>query len=307
MRRFGKFLTMAFVAMLVLVNANAQDLSEATEVYNNAATALNENRDSEALEGFKKALTMAEAAGEEGAQMVTDCKGIIPKILIKMGKEAANAKNFDGALANLKEAVAKATEYGDAETAAEAKELVPIIFITEGNSLLNEKKFAEAVAEYEKALAEDPENGMAYLRIGMCKSQLGDANAAIEALEKAASFGQEANAKKQLMNVYVRKANADLKAKNLQGALDNALKSLENGENANAYNIGGSAAFALKNYDKAIELLSKAKPNTGINYNLARAYEAKGNKAKACEYYKLLVNDAKLGEYAKSKVAALCN
>ena len=166
--------------------------------------------------------------------------------------------------------------------------------------------FFEAVVEYEKALAEDPDNGMAYLRIGMCKNQLGDAAGAIAAFEKAMTLGQEANAKKQLVNVYVKKANADLRAKNSQGALDNAKKSLEYGENPNAYMIGGTAAVALKKYDDAIELLSKAKANANVNYNLARSYEAKGNSAKACEYYKLIAADAKLGEFAKAKVAALC-
>lgn len=306
MRKLGKFLTMVLVAMAVLTNAYAQDLSEATEIYNNAATALNENRDSEALAGFQKALSLAEAAGEAGAQMVSDCKGIIPKLLIKIGKEAANAKNLDGALVNLKDAVAKATEYGDAETAKEAKELIPLILITDGNSLLNEKKYAEAIIEYEKAIAEDPENGMAYLRIGMCKSQLGDADAAVAAFEKAAAFGQGENAKKQLMNVYVKKMVATYKAKDNAATLENAVKALEYGENPNAYKIGGMAAVALKKYDQGIELLEKAAADASVNYNLARAYEAKANNAKACEYYKLITADKNYGAYATAKVAALC-
>ncbi len=306
MKRFSKFLIMAFASLFVFANASAQDLGEATEIYNNAATALNEDKAAEALAGFQKALAMAEAAGEEGAQLVSDCKGIIPKIMIKLGKEAAVAKDFDGAAANLRNAIAKATEYGDTESASEAKENLVLIFITEGNSLLNEKKYNEAIAEYEKALAEDAENGMAFLRVGMCKAQLGDADAAIAAFEKAMTLGQEANAKKQLTNVYAKKANADLRAKNNQGALDNAKKALEYGENPNAYTIGGTAAVSLKKWDDAIELLSKAKASATVNYNLARSYEAKGNGAKACEYYKLIANDAKLGEFAKAKVATLC-
>ncbi len=297
---------MAFASLFVFANTYAQDMEAATEAYNNAATALSEGKESDALAGFKNALSLAEAAGEAGAELVVECKGIIPKILVRIGKEAANAKNLDAAIASFKEAAAKATEWGDAETAAEAKELIPLIFITDGNQLLNEKKYAEAVVEYEKALAEDPDNGMAYLRIGMCKAQLGDADAAIAAFDKAMTLGQEANAKKQLVGVYVKKANADLRAKNSQGALDNAKKALEYGENPNAYMIGGTAAVSLKKWDDAIELLSKAKANANVNYNLARSYEAKGNNAKACEYYKLIENDAKLGAYAKSKVATLC-
>ena len=301
MKRFGKFLAIALVSMFSLSNAYAQDLGEATEIYNNAATALNENKTAEALEGFQKALSLAEAAGEEGAQLAADCKGIIPKILVKMGKDAAAAKDMDTAVAKMQEAAAKATEYGDAATAAEAKEFIPMIYITEGNALLNAKQFAEAVAEYEKAIALDPENGMAYLRVGQCKA---NTDGAIEALTKASELGQAANAAKQLGTIYAKKAQAAYKAKDNQGTLDNVLKAKEYGyTKVNLY--GGMAAFNLKKYDEAIQLL-EGDSSVNAKYYLAKTYEAKGNNAKACEYYKLIVNDAKLGEFAKSKVGTLC-
>lgn len=304
MKRFGKFFIMAFVSMFVLGNAYAQDLGEATEIYNNAATALNEDRAAEALEGFQKALSLAEAAGEEGAQLVSDCKGIIPKILLKLGKDAAAAKDMDGAVAKLNEAVAKATEYGNAEIVTEAKELIPMIYITEGNGLLNEKKFAEAIVEYEKALAADPENGMAYLRIGMCKANSGDAEGAIAAFTKASEFGQAANANKQLGTLYAKKAQAAYKAKNNEATLENVLKAKEYGfTKVNLY--GGMAAFNLKKYDDAIALL-EGDASMNAKYYLARAYEAKGNNAKACEYYKQITTDKNFGAYATSKVSALC-
>ena len=306
MKKVSKFFIMALASLFVFANTYAQDLGEATEVYNGAATALNEDKAAEALAGFQKALSMAEALGEEGAQIVSDCKGIIPKIMMKLGKDAAAAKDFDGAATNLKNAMAKATEWGDTATATNAKETLVLIYIQEGNGLLNEKKFAEAVAEYEKALAEDANNGMAHLRIGMCKEKLGDAAAAIASFEQAIANGQEANAKKQLVNVYVKVANNSLKAKDLQGAFDNAKKALEYGENPNAYKIGGTAAVSLKKWNDAVELLSKAKADANVNYNLAKSYEALGNGAKACEFYKLIATDAKLGEFAKSKVTALC-
>ena len=304
MKRFGKFFIMAFVSMFVLGNAYAQDLGEAPEIYNNAATALNEDRAAEALEGFQKALSLAEAAGEEGAQLVSDCKGIIPKILLKLGKDAAAAKDMDGAVAKLNEAVAKATEYGNAEIVTEAKELIPMIYITEGNGLLNEKKFAEAIVEYEKALAADPENGMAYLRIGMCKANSGDAEGAIAAFTKASEFGQAANANKQLGTLYAKKAQAAYKAKNNEATLENVLKAKEYGfTKVNLY--GGMAAFNLKKYDDAIALL-EGDASMNAKYYLARAYEAKGNNAKACEYYKQITTDKNFGAYATSKVSALC-
>ena len=65
------------------------------------------------------------------------------------------------------------------------------------------------------------------------------------------------------------------------------------------------AAFNLKKYDECISLLA-GDNSTNAKYYLARAYEAKGDNAKACENYKAIVADKNFGEYAKSKVTALC-
>lgn len=304
MKKIAKLFAAATLALSVCIAANAQDLTQATELYNAAATALNEGNDAGALENFQKALSMAEALGEEGAALATDCKNIIPKLYLQMGKEAANAKDMDKAVELLAQAQKLATEYGQAEVAADAKDLVPQIYIMDGNNLLNEKKFAEAAVEYQKAIDLNGENGMAWLRLGMCKANTGDNEGAIAAYTKAAEFGQKANADKQLGNVYAKAAQAAYKAKDNAGTLENVLKANEYGfTKLNIY--GGMAAFNLKKYDQAISLLEG---DTSVNakYYLARAYEAKGNNAKACEYYKQITSDKNFGAYATSKVGALC-
>ena len=60
-----------------------------------------------------------------------------------------------------------------------------------------------------------------------------------------------------------------------------------------------------KLYDEAIQLL-EGDASMNAKYYLARAYEAKGNNAKACEYYKQITTDKNFGAYATSKVTALC-
>lgn len=306
MKKFCKTLCVALVATFALSTGYAQNMEQATEIFNNAVTALNEDRDNDALTGFQQAMEMAAAAGEEGVSMVNDCKSVIPGILLKMGKTAANDQDIDGAIAKLNEAIAKAGEYGNTEVAAEAKELIPVVMLADGNTLFNAKQYAEALAEFQKVLQYDPENGMAYLRIGMTQNRLGDKAAAIEALEKAMSLGQEDNAKKQLLSVYANAAVAAYKGKNHAEAFENAQKAAEYGDNSQVYQIGGIAAFNLKKYDESIAMLSKAKQGNSISYYLARAYEGKGDNAKACEYYQKIVNDSNLGAYAKSKVSTLC-
>lgn len=296
-------------AMFICATVSAQTLSEANEIYNVAATALNEGKNTAALEGFQKALTIAKTAGEEGATMVNDCKGIIPKILLQIGKETANAKDLDGAIAKLKEAVAKATEYGQIEVAKEAKELIPQIVIADANSLLNEGKFAEAATEYKKAATLDPESGLAYLRLGMCQSRMNAETEAIASFKKAAELGEKEDSDKQMSSLYVKKVVANYKAKNNAGALENALKASEFGSNPQIEKIGGIAAFNLKKNDSAITLLEKSlagDDDSNVKYYLARAYEAKGNTEKACSYYKQIVSDPKFKAFAQSKVTTLC-
>lgn len=304
MKRIAKFFAAMAISLTVCSAANAQDLAQATEMFNVAATALNEGNNAAALENFQKTLSMAESLGEEGAALATECKGIIPKLYLQMGKEAANAKDMDKAIDLLAKAQKFAAAYGQAEVAAEAKDLVPQIYIADGNSLLNEKKFAEAAAEYQKAIDLNGENGVAWLRLGMCKANTGDTEGAVAAYAKASEFGQKAAADKQLGNIYAKAAQAAYKAKNFQATLDNVLKANEYGfTKLNVY--GGMAAFNLKKYDQCISLL-EGDGSVNAKYYLARAYEAKGNNAKACENYKAIASDKNFGAYATSKVGTLC-
>lgn len=73
--------------------------------------------------------------------------------------------------------------------------------------------------------------------------------------------------------------------------------------------IAGTAALQLKNYDAAInnfEGFLTASPNARnadqIKYQLATAYEAKGDKANACVNYKAILNNPQFAEYAKHKI-----
>ena len=304
MKKIAKLFAATLFALSVCVAANAQDLAQAGELYNNAATALNGGDKAGALDGFQKALEMATALGEEGAALATDCKNIIPNILLSLGKDAANAKETQKAVEYLAQAQKLGAEYGQQEIADEAKGLVPQIYIAEANGLLNEKKFAEAAAEYQKALDLDGANGVAWLRLGMAKANAADTEGALAAFAKASEFGQKAAADQQAGNIYLKAAVAAYKAKNNAATLENVLKANEYGnKKANIY--GGMAAFTLKKYDQAISLL-EGDNSVNAKYYLARTYEAKGDNAKACENYKAITTDKNFGAYATSKVGTLC-
>ena len=304
MKKIAKILAVMAVALSFSLSASAQDMAQATEMFNAAHKAYGNGDATAALEGFQKALSAAEALGEEGAALVNDCKNVIPKVYLKLGKDAFNAKDFAKALECLANAEKLATETAQEEVAADAKEVVPQVYLANGNALFNEKKYAEAAAEYQKAIDLNGENGVAWLRLGMCKSNSGDVEGAIAAFNNASEFGQKADADKQFGNLYRKVALAAIKAKNYAGALENALKANEYG-NTQANHYGGMAASILKKYDECISLLEGDNTAEG-KYYLASAYEAKGNKAKACELYKSIAADKKYGANATYKVNTLC-
>ena len=192
-----KKITLIALSMLISGAAlSAQDMATATETYNNGATALSMGDNDGALQYFRDALTQAEACGEEGAEIVTNCKDIIPKITLSIAKDMIKAEDYDNAVAQLNEAVKIGEEYQNADVTAEAGELIPQVYIQKGNTLLNSKDFAGAAESYRQSIAIDSTNGMASLRLGMALASAGDIAGAEAAYKMAMRNGQEKNAVK---------------------------------------------------------------------------------------------------------------
>ena len=309
-----KILLTIVVALCTMGISAAQDLEKATELYNNAAAAI-ENSKAEAIDLFQQALDMAGKLGEEGQEIVNQCKGIIPKLYISLAKELVNEKKLDEAVAKFKEAIKIGKELGDDEVADEAKTLIPQIQLADANSLLNAKDYEGAVAAYQKVIDADPENGAAHLRKGQALVALGKLDDAVKAFELASKNGEEDAAAKQLSNTYVKKAVACQKAKDMKGALENAQKSTQYVDNANAQKIIGISASSLKQnkvaaeaFEAYLSMSPDAKDKNQIIYQLATALVATGDNAKACGYFKQIAQDAKFGEAARYQIATLkCN
>ena len=307
------FLTL-MVALCGLGFASAQDMEKATEIYNNAAEAIKTDK-AEAITLFEQALEMAGQLGEEGADIVAQCKGILPQLYMSVGNELYKDNKVDEAIAKFQKASELGEAYGDADVVEKAKALIPQIHMASANALLNEKNFEGAVAAYQKVIDADPANGQAHLRKGQALSALGKADDAIKAFELAAENGEEAAASKQLSNLYVKKAVACQKAKDMKGALENAQKSTQYVDNANAQKIIGISALSLKQnkvsadaFEAYLSMSPNAADKAQITYQLGTALVGAGDNAKACGYFKQIAQDAKWGEAARYQITTLkCN
>lgn len=304
------FIATALFVVASLTFAQAQDINSAIEAYNAGATAAQDGNYADALTQLNKALEIGTALGEEGSSVVADCKSLIPQLYLRLAKEQAAEKKSDEALSTLSKAVETATAYNDENgIPAEANELSGKIYTVIASDAFNAKDFATALTNYNKVLEFDPENGAAYLRIGQALANTGKNAEAIAALEKAKTFGQEANGAKLLGSIYLKEAVAAQKTKKWDEVYAAAQKAVAQVDNAQGNKLLGLAAIELKKYSEAVtawEKVMKAAPDAkDINatyFRLATAYEGLNDKANACSYYKKLLNDANFKSTAEYKI-----
>ena len=290
----------------------AQDINQATENYNNGAMELQMGNNEAAIGYFQTALEMAEALGEEGAEVAANCRNIIPAIYLSSAKDLIKADSFDAAVEQLNKAIEAAGKYEVPEVADDANTLIPQVYVSKGNSFLTAKSFAEAEAAYKQAIELDAANGMAYFRLGQALQQQNKVEEAEAAYVQAAANGQEKNANKQLSNMFVKLAQAANKAKKYQETIDYAAKSNQYLENANAYRFAAGAsqqlgknADCIANYEKYLELSPNAKDAAGVKFTIAALYQQGGDKAKAKEYYQMIANDPQYGPSAQEQLKTL--
>ena len=304
----------AFACSMSLMTA--QDLATATATYNSGAEALTMGNKTSALEYFQKALTMAEALGDEGADVVAYCKSAIPSVILSIGKEFYNNKDFSNAKAKFVEAAEVAKKYGNQEVTAEVESLLPTvgkrIALAKVNDAMKTKDIAGVLAGYEEAMAIDTTDANTALKYGQFLGNAGKFDDAVRYLELAARHGQEGNAKAVLSTTFLKKAAAQLKAGKYADAVTFAEKAISYKENAQAYLIAGQAsqkanknADAIANFEKYLEAAPTAKNAGAIAFTVGALYQQTGNKAKAVEFYKKVEADPQFGAQAKTLITSL--
>jgi len=308
-----KKIAITLTAMILAMGAAfAQDMAQATETAKLANESLVTGDNALALQGFQQALALAQACGEDGAELVNTCKSVIPQIMINLANDCIKAEDYTTAVTKLEEAAKVAKEYGQEEAVDKAVKAIPQVFMQQGAALLTAKNFPGAVTAFTSALEKDPENGVAALRLGMALNGAGKADDAVAAFKKAAELGETENANKQLGNVYLRKAAGALKAKNFAAAAEAAKEATTYAENPQAFLVAGQAnqqlkknADAIENFEKYLELAPSAKNANAIAFTVAALYQQAGNKDKAKAFYQKVVADPQLGPQAKQQLDAL--
>ncbi|MCQ2168195.1 MAG: hypothetical protein MJY69_05965 [Bacteroidales bacterium] len=289
----------------------AQDFAGITEIYNNGAASLTAGDKAGALASFEEALEKATALGEEGKDIVENCKNIIPNINLSIAKDFIKASDYDSAIQKLVAVLEIAKNFGAEDILAEAEGLIPQVKMQKGNGLLKENP-AAAAEIYKEIIDADATNGMAALRLGQALGASGDSDGAVAAFEQAAANGQEKMALKQLSTLFLKKASAALKSKSFGDAVTAALKANEYLANPQALQIAGQASQlagknndAIKYFTQYLEAAPDAKNAGQIAYTVGALYQGAKNIEKAKEFYQKAASDPKYGAEAQKLLNSL--
>ena len=291
--------------------ASAQDLNAALEVYNNAL-AQSEDDKAAALDGLKNALKLGEALGEEGNDLVANCKSAIPALMLSLAKAQINDANYDKALEMLAETEAVANEYENGDVLIDIPDLYVNVYNRRGSKYFNEKNFAPALEDLAKVVEADPADGKTFLKIAMAQQALGDVDAAVESYKKAAENGNEAAANKRLGSIFIAKGQAAQKAGKNAEAIEAYETAMGYVENAGVYKVIGNlqtklgkSAAANEAYKKYLELKPDAPDADGVKYTIAVNAQKLGDKATAKAFYSQLLSNAEYAAEAKKQLGAL--
>lgn len=313
MKKMILVLAAAFLSVGIM---SAQDLAQATELYNNGANALTTGDKKSALEYFQKAYEMGKTIGEEADELVKNCKQAIPTVMLSMAKELSNNQEYDKALEQIQAAITVAKDFAVSEVEEEATSLLPQIELMKdmdaANDAFNAKDLTGAAALYNKVLEADPSNGPASIRLVQCLANSGKIDEAKAALATAEANGQGENAKKVIGGALLKVAASDLKEKKFAEALANAVQVNDYTENAQAFLVAGQAsqqlkknADAIKYFEQYLEAAPTSKNAGQIAYTLGALYQQAKNNAKAKEYFTKALDDPKYGPEAKKILATL--
>ncbi|MCQ2174295.1 MAG: hypothetical protein MJY61_04090 [Bacteroidales bacterium] len=180
------FLTIATAALAASISFG-QDLAEAFQVAQEANEAWTSKNYTQALAGFQKAISIVEACeeqgGEQGKELIGQCKNAIPSIAKSIGIEKVNAGDFTAAIEAFNNAKALADKYGADDVAAEIEGIIETV---------NES----AQKAKGKQLFEDAE----------ALYQEGKLDEALDAFKIARENGFE-EAAKRIITICVKKAN----------------------------------------------------------------------------------------------------
>lgn len=316
-----KFFLAACAAMLITVNAYAQDeVQELVTQYNSALELVNAKKYDEAAKALEAVAKEAKEFEEDGAEVLKGAQALIPQCYLRMGMADARAKNWDEAVEDFNQAISKGEMYKDAATVRTAKGAIATVYKAKGAGAFNEKDYAAAIESFSKGYEANPNDTQLALNLAMSYCEMGDTENGFKVYNEIIALGETHSKYKEAattaeeklgyyMTLDIHKA---LEAKEYAKA-DQMITALlsEDPKNANGNMLLINSAAKQSKWNVIISkgtAAADAQTNpdmkSTVYYNMAAAYQNSGNTEKAIEYFKRVTSGPSAAN-AKAQIAAL--
>lgn len=297
---------------LFVMSGTAQTKDDVINAFNAGAKAVKANDYATAVTSFQKVIDLGAKVGAESDTIRKVAEKNIANLQLKLAitnYQKATISNADK-IAAFQKAKDLADKYGDTQTAAEVAGIMPKIYNGMAAAAFKANDLSGALADFDKIIAIDPNNTQAYYNKAIIYKKQNAFDPMVQALTKTIELATKTNdtvtikkSKQFLANEYMSLATTAYLKGDLKGTLEPLEESLKyDDKNAQAYYILADTQNKLKEYDAALEAVTK-----GLQYEnptakelVARfylqqgvAYAGKNEKEKAVESFKL----ASVGKY----------
>ena len=308
----GRVFLIAIVMALAGLTGNnfAQTLTEAVEAFNAGAEAINAGENKSAIENLEKCIKISEAVGSEADEHRLRAQELLPNLYYGVALDDYKEKKLDEAIKGLEKTIEVSKKYEDPSTEEKATTNLPKFYYAQALEFYKEQDYVNAKPKFQKAVELDPEYINAFFYLALAEKNTDNEDAMIENFKKIIEIGPATNStvKKTIQTLANHYQNTAKKAINSRDfevaaeAFETSLKYMD--EDADTYYYIAMSNNNLENWDKAIESAKKAvELSTGgeedlakANYELAKAYEGKGDTENACATY----SKAAVGRYEES-------
>ena len=296
-----KTLILLFVSLITI--GFAQDMNEAGTAFNDGNESYKAKQYAAAVASDTESIDVCQMIGADAAELQTKVEAQLVNALYKNSMTLYKGKKFDAAVAEFNKTIEAANTANNSKIAAKAKIYIPKVYSSQGMGLVKGKKYDEALAIFTKAL--DYKEGCvnAYYGQGLAYKGKGDIDAAVVSFDAAISNG-EGNTKAaktvKKANSAARKMLESNGAKELQ--IEHTQKAIDYLTKAQTYGaVSGNTyyylALAYNKQKKSGDAITTAKSGialggdiSNLQFELGKAYEAKGDAANACTAYKAVTS-----------------
>ena len=302
MRRIITTTVVAFCLAAIAWGAAAQEMKEAVDLYNGAATSFKQNPQ-QAVADLQKSIAICEALNsEESGKLANSARKLLPDAYFYLAQELYKKQKTKESFAAMETSKTSSEAIGDMKRANRATRTLSSLYFQQGRQMQLVKDYVEAIELCKKSLQQNDRVLDVWIVLAQCQDSLKRYDDMLQTLkdgmdaaQRAANLARKTDMQVLATNHLKAEAIKRQEAKDPKGAIAILTKALEfDAHDATIYQPLAVAYASLKEYeevvknvDLALECLRPGEDNTGLYFMKASAQQANGDTNGACESYKL--------------------